>query len=134
MIPEIVYWIVLVHFISDFPMQDSSWGAEKWHDSRVLLKHVVTYSLVWFAFLVMYQPTYYSPPVWYSFGAVCVFTIVTFITHLLTDYLTSKLMHKFWVEQRFGSAIPNWGFFTFLGIDQLIHMFTLFWTYNHIFA
>lgn len=133
MIPPITQWLVIIHLIADFPMQDASWGAEKWHSPWLLFKHVLTYSLVWFTFLVVYRPEYYSEPYYYSFIAVCLFTLITFVTHYATDFMTSRIMHRMYVNQQFGSSIPNWGFFTMLGIDQTIHYLTLFKTYNFIF-
>ena len=54
---------------------------------------------------------------------------ITFIFHTITDYFTSRIVSKKFEEGNVGSAPPNFGAFTIIGIDQVLHYIQLFTTY-----
>jgi hypothetical protein len=58
------------------------------------------------------------------------FGVITFITHTATDYFTSRIVSKKFAKQEYGSPIPNFGAFTIIGIDQVLHYIQLFLTYQ----
>lgn len=123
--------MIAVHLIADFFLQSGSWAQKKYNSFDALLNHVYTYTGVTGLFWVLYQYFTLGSVDWIGIFIYCV---VNFVVHLCVDYISSKVMHYYWVNQKFGSNIINWGFFTILGIDQTIHLFTLVWTYNCLFT
>lgn len=130
-IPTIMYWIVVIHLIADFFLQSGSWAAKKYNSFDALLSHVYTYTVVTGLFWIIYQHFNYP---YVDYIGIFIYCIINLTIHLLVDFLSSKVMHYYWEKQRFGSNIINWGFFTVLGIDQTIHLFTLIWSYNIFFT
>lgn len=57
------------------------------------------------------------------------FVGITFICHTATDYVTSRIVSKKFAKGHYGSAIPNFGAFTIIGFDQILHYIQLFLTY-----
>lgn len=110
------FTIIIVHFIADFICQHNEWAENKknaylkgtW---KPLLKHTVTYSLVWFFALVI--------P--FGFYTALFFTLNTFILHTITDYITSVVVGRKFDKGHYGSPIPNFGAFTIIGFDQVLH-------------
>jgi hypothetical protein len=51
---------------------------------------------------------------------------ITFITHGVTDYFTSKWTSRLWEEKKVHD------FFVVIGLDQLIHATTLLITFNYL--
>jgi len=51
---------------------------------------------------------------------------ITFITHWVTDYFTSKWTSRLWEEKQ----VHN--FFVVIGLDQLIHATSLLITFNYL--
>jgi len=60
---------------------------------------------------------------------IFLFFPITFILHTLTDYFTSKIVKYKFNKKHYGSFIPNFGAFTIIGLDQLLHYIQLFLTY-----
>ena len=54
---------------------------------------------------------------------------ITFISHTITDYFTSRIVSKRFKDGHLGSAIPNLGAFTVIGFDQVLHYIQLFTTF-----
>lgn len=99
----IPFWVLLVHYVADFHLQ-TAWMAEnKWQGGWALWTHVAVYALCWF---------------W--LGAP--FVLITFVTHGLTDFVTSKITHALAERKAW-----HW-FFCVVGADQLLHYGTLAWT------
>lgn len=97
-------WFLLVHWFADFVLQ-TDWQAENKSKNNVALtRHVSTYSLCWL-------------PLGISFAAV------TFVTHWLTDWVTSR------INSRLYKAGKIHEFFVSVGFDQVIHYVTLALTY-----
>lgn len=117
-------FIILFHWINDFVLQDESWANNKSKSLKALLKHTATYSLMWLL------------PVWIftnSFIGASLFVIITFLFHTITDYFTSKVVAKRFQKNYFGSPIPNFGAFSIIGFDQLLHYTQLILTWYLIF-
>jgi len=55
--------------------------------------------------------------------SVALFCLITFITHTITDYFTSRLNSKLWEQGK----VHN--FFVALSFDQILHYVQLFLTY-----
>lgn len=62
------------------------------------------------------------------------FFLITFVTHTITDYITSRIVSKKFANKHLGSPIPNFGAFSMIGFDQVIHYGTLFLTYHYVIS
>ena len=110
---KIILLIGLIHYVADFWCQ-SRWMAEnKSKDVNALAMHVAAYSIVtttgWWLMLGSLYPE---------------ILFLTFMTHFVTDLITSKLTTYYYKKE-------NWYmFFNVVGLDQLIHLITLILTYK----
>lgn len=120
---DIAFIIIVIHFIADFIFQDEKWAVGKSKSIKMLLYHTLTYSYIWFcASTVLILSGDLSPMLYW-------FAPITFVFHTLTDYFTSKITSSLYAQGKFGSEIPNLGFFTMIGLDQVLHYAQLFLTY-----
>lgn len=123
----VIFSILFIHFFADFICQDEKWALGKSKNWSDLLSHTFTYSSVWLGVGSLYwfmnnETNAFQLPIFY-------FTIITFICHTVQDYFTSKVTSKLYAEKKFGSSIPNLGFFSVIGFDQFLHYVQLFLTY-----
>jgi len=109
--------IILIHWFADFVLQTDEQAKGKSKENKWLLAHTVSYSFVWFVFGVFLIPLGILP-----LEVLC-FVGVTFVTHTITDYYTSRLNSKLWSEGK----VHN--FFVSVGFDQVLHYAQLFLTY-----
>lgn len=117
-------YIIMIHWLADFVMQRGDWAKEKSIALKPLLKHTIMYSLVWaFCLFTLILPV----------KGIIIFTLITFITHTLTDYLTSKWVQRKFKRNDLGDGLPNTGAFTIIGADQVFHYVQLFITFAIIF-
>lgn len=112
---EIILGILLVHWIADFVLQTDEQAKGKSKEWLPLLMHTITYSLVWIGFIFA---------ITLDIKITLIFTTVTFITHTVTDYFTSRLNSILWAEGKVHK------FFVSIGFDQWLHYLQLFLTYN----
>jgi ABC-type cobalt transport system substrate-binding protein len=115
-----VVLILLIHLVADFVFQSEQWALNKSKAWSPLLKHTATYSSLWFL------------PMWLMSGALVnalLFVVVTFVAHTTTDYFTSRVVSKQFAAGHYGSPIPNFGAFSTIGVDQVLHYIQLFVTY-----
>jgi hypothetical protein len=99
--------LLILHWLADFILQ-SNWQAQnKSSNNYALLAHVSTYTLV-----------------------LCVidmkFALFNGLTHLVVDYITSRISKKLWLEKEVHY------FFVIIGLDQLIHTIILMWSYHYM--
>ena len=113
-----IFTIIIVHWIADFVFQDEKWALGKSKNWIDLLTHTTMYSLFWFVMLIFLP-----------FNLTLVFWFSTFIFHTITDYFTSRIVAKRFENKYYGSPIPNFGAFTIIGIDQVLHYIQLFITF-----
>lgn len=136
-----VILLLTLHFIGDFLLQSDWMALNKSRDWRALLCHVYIYTIV----------LLYAAPDFYSFhpneGGLALWMLLVFLTHFLTDMITSQWTSKLWfidmkvrpddgdiVDHIHGFDYPffarildakrHW-FFVVIGLDQLIHIVTL---------
>jgi len=99
--------IMLCHFLGDFVCQ-SDWMAKgKSTNLKPLLVHILVYSLFLLPFGLKYA-------------------LVNGLAHLIIDYNTSRLSSRMWKEQRVHV------FFVVIGLDQLLHFYTLYYTLQYL--
>ncbi|MEM6361742.1 MAG: DUF3307 domain-containing protein [Bacteroidota bacterium] len=106
--------LLLAHWIGDFGLQTSNMALNKSKSLKWLLLHVLTYTgvlLAFSAFLI-------------SLEDLIFFVAVNGLLHGITDFFTSKLADRY-------KDIPR-RFFPILGLDQLLHTLTLYWTLQMI--
>ena len=127
-----IFSIIVIHWIADFILQDEKWALGKSKNWKDLLLHTYTYSLIWLIPLItiklyggydLLNKVFGGPNILWFFP-------ITFICHTITDYFTSRIVSKKFAEGKYGSAIPNFGAFTIIGFDQVLHYIQLFLTYE----
>lgn len=111
--------ILFIHFLADFALQTVEQGANKKKSNKLLVYHTLTYSIIWF--VVSYL--YFS-----MFGVAFLFTIITFITHTIIDYYSSRLSNKFFDKKDYHNG------FVVIGADQVLHYLQLFYTFKFCIA
>ena len=117
--------IVVMHWIADFIFQAEKWSLGKSKAWTPLLKHTVTYSSLWLI------------PVWAMTGNLInsiLFVGITFIAHTITDYFTSRIVSKKFANNYYGSPIPNFGAFSTIGFDQVLHYLQLILSWHCLFG
>lgn len=127
---KIAFIIIVIHFIADFICQDEKWALAKSKSMAALLTHTWVYSCIWFI------PIFFLfPKDWTALNCVLnslLFVFITFAAHTITDYFTSRATSKLYKIGKFGSSIPNFGFFTMIGFDQVLHYGQLFLTLHYL--
>ena len=114
--------IFLFHWVADFLCQTHEMSLKKSKSILWLSYHVVVYTAVTtLCWSIFFGNTMESPTMIISliFG-------LTFVSHWVTDYFTSKWTSRLWEEKQ----VHN--FFVVIGLDQLIHATTLLITYNYL--
>ena len=130
----VAFYIVVIHFIADFIFQAEEWATNKSKNIVPLVMHTFTYTLVWMipAGFLFSSPCDFSPIFGRCADIPKLFTFlgITFFAHTVTDYFTSKVVSKKFAKGEYGSPIPNFGAFTVIGFDQVLHYAQLFLTYH----
>lgn len=115
--------IVWLHYIADFVCQTDYMARGKSKSNLPLVLHISVYSLV------MFLGTLYI----FGFFWSLIFAVANGVTHYYVDYVTSRVSSKKYAEGKLGSTtIPNFGFFSIIGLDQAIHYTCLFLIYYWI--
>lgn len=118
-------FIVIMHYITDFIFQAEKWSLGKSKEWTSLLKHTTTYSLLWIIPVGIFTSDWIG---------TLIFVLITFIFHTITDYITSRAVsHKFNIKH-YGSPIPNFGAFSTIGFDQVLHYLQLGLTWDYLFG
>lgn len=107
---EVLVFILLIHFLSDFGLQTHDQATKKSTDVKWLTYHVGVYSIMW----LLASWGYYG-----DFTIATIFSTITFACHWLTDYLTSRIGKPFWEKQDFHNG------FVVVGFDQVLHYIQL---------
>jgi len=112
-----VLLILLIHTVADFFFQSRKMAENKGKSVYWLSVHVLIYSVVttlgWLLFTT-------SPTVLFAV------INITVVTHWCTDFVTSRLSGYFYLKDNL------YGFFSTIGVDQLIHATTLLLTYKYL--
>lgn len=113
--------VIILHWLADWPLQSNWIALHKAKHWDVLVIHVTIYTFVF-----------------YLAGFSWHFLTATFLLHLLTDAITSRLTSKFWFIDlleplkseylkyptfEFARVYPRkrYYFFNLIGFDQLLH-------------
>lgn len=118
MIYDILFIIILVvHWFADFMLQTDEMSKKKSSNFKILLKHTAIYSFIWFIV------TWF---IFYDIECAIFFTFITFTTHTLIDYNSSKLTSYLYKKGNY------YWFFKVIGIDQVLHYLQLWFTFKLI--
>jgi hypothetical protein len=100
-----LYLILIVHYIADFLLQTRWMGENKSKNMLAMSAHIFIYTLALSIFGLK-------------------FAVVNGFFHLLTDIFSSKLTTYFYGQKNM------YGFWAIIGLDQLIHVLILVYTYE----
>lgn len=126
----VAFIIICVHYVADFIFQAEEWANNKSKNNMALLNHVSTYSTFWaFASCLLFGFNFPGHTMEWYFSHSMGFAMITFILHFITDYITSRIVSKRFADKYYGSPIPNFGAFSIIGFDQVLHYGQLFLTY-----
>jgi hypothetical protein len=94
----------------------------KSHSLGALLAHTILYSVLWIFPIILLL----------ELKQTLLFILITFLSHTLTDYFTSKIVKNKYENEFLKGVkynIPNTGMFSVIGFDQFLHYLQLFLTY-----
>jgi len=118
-----LFLIIFIHFFADFYMQSHEMAINKSKSNYWLTIHITVYTsvtvLFWNFFLL--QPNFD-----YHLNDYLILTSFIFVTHWITDYITSRFTSKLFAKGDAHNA------FVIIGGDQCIHYAQLFFIYNYI--
>ena len=117
---QLFIFMLLIHFLADFGLQTHEQATKKGEGTsfynKWLFYHVGVYTLIWsVALLILPLPAVENPVVRWV-----LFTVYVFITHYITDWITSRTSKPFFSNGDFHNG------FVVVGFDQLVHYLTLF--------
>ena len=108
--------ILITHWLADFVCQTDEMAKEKSTDLSILFTHTFIYTAVWILPIMMVG-------ILYGIGfKVLWFLPITFLSHSLIDYYTSKTNSQLYKENKYHA------FFTSIGLDQVLHYMQLWFT------
>lgn len=127
--------LLFAHLVGDFFLQTDWMALNKSKKWEALTLHALVYTLTILT-VVAYETAF-----WWRL--LLIYGVVTFVTHYITDWVTSRLTSKLWFFKpvgihynaggnRYECWIPSGGnrhwFFVMIGVDQFIHFVTLTYT------
>lgn len=113
------FCIFIVHWIADYLLQRGEWAIQKSSDMNALLKHTITYSVVWL--IPMIPLLGFINALWFCY--------LTWVIHTLTDFATSPKVKRMFEEEKYYTDLPNQGVFSMMGFDQVLHYLQLYGTF-----
>lgn len=116
--------ILVIHWVADFVMQTDEESKKKSTSWFFLLKHTFTYSIVWMlpACVIFGLMNRTETTAWYV-SHTLFFVMITFMSHTVTDYFTSRLNSRLWEK----GDVHN--FFVSIGFDQILHYIQILLTF-----
>lgn len=121
----VIIFILLLHFFADFVVQTHEDAINKSTSVKHLFSHVWEYSV----FITLIMSVYaFAAGGALLLGHALLFGAITFVSHFITDYFTSRANTKLWKS----GNVHN--FFVGIGFDQWLHAVQLILTYAFIFG
>jgi hypothetical protein len=117
-----LFFIIMIgHWVGDFVLQSDWMARNKSRDWMALTLHVGIYSIVMtLTFGIATVALGLVVP--FFLYSLATFQVVTFVTHWVTDYFSSKATHLLRERGDYHNM------FVVIGLDQLIHYYTLILT------
>lgn len=113
--------LMFAHWVSDFIMQNDWMARNKSNSLTPLATHILVYTITFTIITTSVGCILRMDP--YTLIA---FGITNGIIHFAIDFFTSKLSSAAHNAGRIGGSIPNFGMFTVIGADQMLHFITMF--------
>ena len=113
---KIILLIMFIHWFADFICQSDEIAKNKSKSFSALTKHTAIYSTI-FGLAACFFMDYTNSII------PTIFAGITFVTHTLIDFITSKINSKLYSDGK-----THW-FFTSIGFDQFLHLSILMGTY-----
>lgn len=112
--------VLFIHWIADFVCQSHEQSIKKSTSMIALIEHTFTYTCIWAVFILGYGT--------YNLLSLDLlwFLPITFCTHTITDYYTSRVNKMLWIDAEKSKNAHN--FFVSIGFDQWLHYAQLFIT------
>ena len=113
--------IICFHFICDFIFQFDEHAKNKSHSIKALLAHTLLYTsqVGGLTCLLLFFVGDYN-----AFNYFIIWYMLLFITHTVTDFVTSKITSY---AHKTGKNKLFWGT---IGIDQMLHMLQIIYLYE----
>lgn len=123
----ILFYILIIHFLADFGLQTHEQAVGKGEGkpffNKMLFYHVGVYTLIWVLALLGIKNLFGL-----TFLDCIIFGVITFISHYITDYITSRIGKPFWSKGDFHNG------FVVVGFDQVLHYTQLYFTFKYILS
>lgn len=116
---SVLLGLLTAHFVADFMLQSDRMAKNKSKSNVVLGQHVLVYSVVLYCFSLLLTMN--------IVGSLLFFGI-TLGTHFVTDFVTSRISAILYQQDK------RHEFFCVIGLDQLIHAWTLILSWYWIFT
>lgn len=120
--------LLLIHWVADFLCQTKEMAMGKSTSNVWLLKHVGTYTSVYFIVFSVLLLIVPSKVIVLQTIGFLQFISITFVCHFLTDYFTSRWTKHLREKEKY-YGFPS--FFSVLGLDQFLHALQLILTYEY---
>lgn len=104
--------LIAAHFFADFFCQSRKLADTKSEDLGNLTIHVGIYSLVMSLIVRLLTKE--------DWDTILVINALFFVTHWLTDYVTSRITKQYYKKQNY------YAFFNTIAVDQFIHLSSVF--------
>lgn len=121
-----IFSIILIHWFADFVLQTDKQAKGKSKNWSDLLGHTFNYTICWcIPIAILFAFYKQSFPLNVATTSLF-FMIITFISHTITDFYTSRANSQLWEDKNVH------GFFVSVGFDQVLHYVQLFLTYYYL--
>ena len=128
-----MYSIILIligHYIADFIFQTEKLALGKSTSKSLLFEHSLIYSIfMTFTIIAVIIVEIGILSVHFYGLFLILFFVITLILHFAVDFVSSKITKKLFEKRILYTEFPNFGAFSIIGLDQLIHCVLLFLTY-----
>lgn len=118
--------ILITHYIADFLFQNNWMAKNKSTNNFPLFVHVCVYTLIMLVLSLYIFDNKLNA--WY-------FAIFNGFFHYAVDFFTSKMSSYMYRNNKMGTnSIPNFSFWSVIGLDQLLHTLILIYTLTWFIA
>lgn len=130
----LVIYILATHWVADFVFQNSYMALNKSKNNGALTEHIIAYTVVtvisYTTLLFVYS--LFRDSMVLQMDGIVLFFILTFASHWITDYFTSRWTSRLHKIGLIYATPPNLGFFAVVGLDQLLHFAQLLICYKYL--
>ena len=128
---QYIIMIILVHYVADFVTQTEWEASNKSKNIWALLLHTSSYTGLWMLILWNYGMVLgeFGISAHFDMDGMLAFGAVTFFTHTITDYFTSRWsVSKLPADRIAGNYRAFWNVY---GFDQVLHYVQLIFTFTY---